>query len=61
MSINQKELLYQVLFTLLIWLVVFSIYLIPVALIAWFIWHRTHPKQSVSSPAATTGSSQTGS
>jgi Domain of unknown function (DUF4349) len=45
---------------LLIWLVVFSIYLIPVALVGWFIWHRMRPKQSVTSPATTTGSSQTG-
>jgi Domain of unknown function (DUF4349) len=51
----------QVLFTLLVWLVVFSIYLIPVALLAWFIWRRTHPRQAVTSPATTTGSSQTGS
>lgn len=47
----------QGLVTVLIWLVVFCIYLIPVALIAWFVWRRVHPKQVV---ASTTGSSQTG-
>jgi Domain of unknown function (DUF4349) len=46
----------QGLATLLIWLVVFCIYLIPVALVGWFIWRRIHPKQAVT----TTGSSQTG-
>jgi len=50
----------QGLATLLIWLAVFSIYLIPVALIGWFIWRRIHPKQAVASPATTIGSSQTG-
>jgi len=33
--------------TLFIWLAVFSIYIIPVALLAWYIWHRTHPRQVV--------------
>jgi uncharacterized protein DUF4349 len=46
----------QGLATLLIWLVVFCVYLIPVALVAWFIWRRIHPKQAVT----TTSSSQTG-
>jgi uncharacterized protein DUF4349 len=46
----------QGLATLLVWLVVFCIYLIPVALVGWFIWRRIHPKQAVT----TTGSSQTG-
>ncbi len=46
----------QGLATLLVWLVVFCIYLIPVALVGWFIWRRIRPKQAVT----TTGSSQTG-
>jgi len=46
----------QGLATLLVWLLVFCIYLIPVALVGWFIWRRIHPKQAVT----TTGSSQTG-
>lgn len=50
----------QGLATLLIWLVVFSVYLIPVALLGWFIWRRIHPKQAVTSTATTVGSSQTG-
>jgi uncharacterized protein DUF4349 len=49
----------QGLATLLIWLVVFGIYLIPVALVALFIWRRIHPKQALVSPATNTGSSQT--
>jgi hypothetical protein len=39
----------QGLASLLIWVVVFSIYLIPAALLGWFIWRRIHPKQSVPS------------
>jgi hypothetical protein len=31
--------------TLFIWLAVFSVYIIPVALLSWYIWHRTHPRQ----------------
>ena len=50
----------QGLATLLTWLVVFSIYLIPVALVGWFTWRRIHTRQAVTSPAVTTGSSQTG-
>jgi uncharacterized protein DUF4349 len=46
----------QGLASLLIWVVVFCIYLIPVALVGWFIWRRIHPKQAVT----TAGSSQTG-
>jgi hypothetical protein len=46
----------QGLASLLIWVVVFCIYLIPVALVGWFIWRRIRPKQAVT----TTGSSQTG-
>ena len=34
----------QGLATLLIWLGVFCIYLIPVALVGWFVWRRVHPK-----------------
>ena len=34
----------QALAALLIWVVVFSIYLIPAALVGWFIWRRVHPK-----------------
>ena len=49
----------QGLATLLVWLVVFSIYLIPVALVGWFIWRRIHSKQALTSPAIDTGSSQT--
>jgi hypothetical protein len=49
----------QGLATLLIWLVVFSIYLIPVALVGWFIWHKVRPRQALTSPAIDTGSSQT--
>jgi hypothetical protein len=33
----------QGLATLLIWLLVFSVYLIPVALIGWFVWRKVHP------------------
>lgn len=51
----------QGLASLLIWLVAFSIYLIPVALVAWFVWRRIHPKSAMASTATTTGSSQTGS
>ncbi len=50
----------QGLATFVIWLVVFSIYLIPVALVAWFVWRRTRPKSAMASTATTTGSSQTG-
>ena len=39
----------QGLASLLIWVVVFSIYLIPAALVGWFIWRRVHPKQAVTS------------
>jgi hypothetical protein len=39
----------QSLATLLIWLAVFSIYLIPVALVGWFVWRRMRPKQAVTS------------
>ncbi|MGZ6368326.1 MAG: DUF4349 domain-containing protein [Ktedonobacteraceae bacterium] len=39
----------QGLASLLIWVVVFSIYLIPVALLGWFIWRRVHPKPSMTS------------
>lgn len=39
----------QGLASLLIWVVVFSIYLIPVALVGWFIWRRVHAKQAVTS------------
>ncbi len=46
--------------TLLIWLAVFSIYLIPVALVGWFVWRRIHSNQAVTSPVTTIGSSQTG-
>jgi hypothetical protein len=49
----------QGLATMLIWLVVFSMYLVPVALVGWFIWHRIHSKQALTSPAIDTGSSQT--
>ncbi len=34
----------QGLATLLIWLVVFSVYLIPVALVGWFFWRKIRPK-----------------
>jgi Domain of unknown function (DUF4349) len=40
----------QGLATLLIWLVVFSLYLIPVALVGWFIWRRVRPKSTMTSP-----------
>src|SRR3989442_12069971 len=39
--------------TLLIWLAVFSIYLIPVALVGLFIWRRIRSKQAVTSPVTT--------
>jgi len=51
----------QGLATLVIWLIVFSLYLIPVALVVWFFWRRTRPKSAMASTATTTGSSQTGS
>ncbi len=35
--------------SLLIWVVVFSIYLIPVALVGWFIWRRVHLNSAMSS------------
>jgi hypothetical protein len=50
----------QGLATLLIWLGVFSIYLIPVALVGWFVWRKVHPKLPMPSPATDAGSSQTG-
>jgi hypothetical protein len=50
----------QGLATLLIWLVVFSIYLVPVALVGWFVWRKMHSRQALTSPAIDTGSSQTG-
>jgi hypothetical protein len=50
----------QGLATLLVWVVVFSIYLIPVALVGWFVWRRVHPKLPMPSPATDTGSSQNG-
>src|SRR5712692_152087 len=40
----------QVLTTFFIWLLSISIYLVPAALIAWFIWRRTHPRRVVASP-----------
>ncbi len=40
----------QVLTTFLIWLLSISIYLVPAALIAWFIWRRTHPRRVMASP-----------
>ena len=40
----------QVLATFLIWLLSISIYLVPAALIGWFIWRRTHPRRVVASP-----------
>jgi hypothetical protein len=49
----------QGLATLLIWLVAFSIYLVPVALVGWFVWRRVRPKQALTSPAIDIGSSQT--
>ena len=49
----------QGLATLLIWLVIFSIYLVPVALVGWFVWRRIHSRQALTSPAIDTGSSQT--
>ncbi len=36
----------QGLATLLIWLVIFSIYLVPVALVGWFVWRRMRTKQA---------------
>ena len=33
--------------TVLIWLALFSIYIVPVTLLAWFLWRRTHPRQVV--------------
>ena len=36
----------QGLATLLIWLVIFSIYLVPVALVGWFVWRKMRPKQA---------------
>ena len=39
----------QGLASLLIWVGVFSIYLIPAALVGWFIWRRVHAKQAVTS------------
>ena len=39
----------QGLASLLIWVVVFSIYLIPVALLGWFIWRRIHPRSTMTS------------
>ena len=39
----------QGLASLLIWVVVFSIYLIPVVLLGWFIWRRIHPKSTMTS------------
>jgi hypothetical protein len=50
----------QGLATLVIWLIVFSLYLIPVALVVWFFWRRMRPKSAMASTATTTGSSQTG-
>ena len=49
----------QGLATLLIWFVIFSIYLVPVALVGWFVWRRIHSRQALTSPAIDTGSSQT--
>ena len=49
----------QGLATLLIWLVVFSIYLVPVVLVGWFVWRKMHSRQALTSPAIDTGSSQT--
>jgi hypothetical protein len=40
----------QVLATFLIWLLSISIYLVPAALIGWYIWRRTHPRRVVASP-----------
>ncbi len=40
----------QVLATFLIWLLSISVYLVPAALIAWYIWRRTHPRRVAASP-----------
>jgi hypothetical protein len=40
----------QVLATFLIWLLSISIYLVPAALIGWYIWRRTHPRRVMASP-----------
>lgn len=40
----------QVLATFLIWLLSISIYLVPAALIGWYIWRRTHPRRMAASP-----------
>ena len=40
----------QGLATLLIWLVIFSIYLVPVALVGWFVWRKMRPKSTMTSP-----------
>jgi hypothetical protein len=40
----------QVLATFSIWLLSISIYLVPAALIAWYIWRRTHPRRVAASP-----------
>lgn len=40
--------------TILIWLAMFSIYIVPVALLAWFLWRRTHPRLAVATTAAPT-------
>lgn len=44
-ALSAAGVLGQALVTFLIWLVVFSIYIVPVALIAWFIWRRMHARQ----------------
>jgi len=59
-SLSAALALGQGLATLVIWLIVFSLYLIPVALVAWFFWRRMRPKSALASTATTTGSSQTG-
>ena len=40
----------QGLAALLIWLAVFSIYLVPVVLVGWFVWRKMRPKSTMTSP-----------
>ncbi len=40
----------QGLATLLIWVVVFSVYLIPVALVGWFVWRKVRPTSAMTTP-----------
>jgi len=49
----------EALLTLFIWLLTFSIYILPVAVVAWFVWHRKRVKRLIAPLEARVTHSQT--